>query len=44
MEIGTKLKLSITYHSQTDKQIERINQTLEIYLQYYVNYSQKNWV
>ena len=24
--------------------MERINQSLEIYLQYYVNYSQKNWV
>ena len=27
-----------------DGQTERTNQSLETYLQYYVNYSQKNWV
>ena len=42
--MDTKIKLSIIYYSQTDEQIERINQTLEIYLQHYVNHSQKNWI
>ena len=43
-EIGIKLKLSTAYHPQTDKQTERMNQTLEQYLRHYVNYSQRNWV
>ena len=32
VEIGTKIKLSIVYHPQTDRQTERINQTLKTYL------------
>ena len=44
IEIGTKVKLLIIYYSQTDEQTERTNQTLETYLQYYINYSQENWV
>ena len=43
-EIGTKIKLLTVYYSQTNKQTERINQTLKIYLQHYVNHSQKNWI
>ena len=43
-EIGTKVKLLIVYYPQTDGQTERMNQTLETYLQYYINHSQKNWV
>ena len=43
-EIKTKLKLLTVYHPQTDGQTERTNQTLEIYLQHYMNHSQKNWV
>ena len=31
------------YHSQTDRQMERINQEIEAFLQHYVNYQQKNW-
>ena len=31
-EIGIKIKLSTTYYSQTNKQTERMNQTLETYL------------
>ena len=31
-------------HLQTDGQIERLNQILEQYLQYYINYDQDNWV
>ena len=44
IKIGTKIKLSIVYHSQTNEQTERINQTLETYLQHYMNYSQRNWI
>ena len=36
-------QLSIAYHSQTDGQMERINQEIGIFLQYYVNYQQDNW-
>ncbi len=32
------------FHPQTDEQTEKINQTLEQYLRYYVNYKQDNWV
>ena len=33
-----KLKYSITFHFQTNKQIERQNQSLKQYLRYYINY------
>ena len=42
--IGTKQKLSTSYHPQTDGQTERTNQTLEQYLRCYSNYEQTNWV
>ena len=36
--------LSTAYHPQTDGQTERINQSLEQYLRFYVNYQQDDWV
>ena len=41
--LGIKTKLSIAFHSQTDRQTEHINQKLEQYLQFFVNHRQKNW-
>ncbi len=37
-------KLSTTYHSQTDKQMKRMNQTLKQYFRCYINYRQNNWI
>ena len=34
----------MVYHPQTDSQTERINQEIEIFLRYYVNYQQDNWM
>ena len=39
--MGAKIKLLTTYYLQTDDQTERTNQILEIYLQHYMDYSQK---
>jgi hypothetical protein len=36
--LGTKRKLSSVFYPQTDRQTERINQTMEVYLHCYVNY------
>ena len=41
-QIEIKHKLSTVYHSQTDGQTERMNQTLKQYLRHYVNYRQIN--
>ena len=43
-QLGTKVKLSITYHPPTDGQTERTNQTLEQYLRHYINFKQNNWI
>ena len=39
-----KIKISTTEHSQTDDQIEKLNQIVKQYLKYYVNYQQNNWI
>ena len=44
IEIDIKIKLLTIYYLQIDRQTERVNQSLETYLQYYVNHSQKNWI
>ena len=41
--LGTKRKLFTVYHSQTDRQTERINQEIGMFLRYYVNYNQDDW-
>ena len=41
--LGTKWMLLTVYHSQTDGQIEQINQKIGTFLRYYVNYQQDNW-
>lgn len=43
-QMGIKQKLSTSFHSQTDGQTERTNQTIEQYLRCYLNYQQDNWV
>ena len=43
-ELGIWHKLFTAYHSQTDGQTERMNQTVETYLWHYVSKTQKNWV
>jgi hypothetical protein len=39
-----RLRYSIVYHSQTNEQIEKQNQTFESYLRSYVNYQQNDWI
>jgi hypothetical protein len=36
--------MSTSFHPQTDGQIERINQIIEVYLQSFINYKMDNWV
>ena len=41
LEIETRL--SISFHTQTDKQTEWMNQELEKYLRFFIEYGQRNW-
>ena len=43
-QLGIKHKCSTAFHPQTDRQTERMNQTVEQYLRAYVNYEQNDWV
>jgi len=36
--------MSTTYYPQTDRQTEHVNQALEQYLRYYVDYNLSNWL
>ena len=40
--LGTMRQLSMVYYSQTDGQMERINQEVGTFLQHYINYQQDN--
>ena len=39
-----KLKMSTTYHPQTNEQTKKTNQSLKQYLRHYINNAQTNWV
>jgi len=39
--LGIQMKLSMAYYSQTDGQIERINQELEQYLRVFIDHRQE---
>ena len=41
--LGIQTKLLIAYYSQTDKQIEKVNQELEQYLRVFIDYRQEQW-
>ena len=41
--LDVQLRKSTAFHSQTDGQTERVNQSLEQYLCQYCNYEQENW-
>jgi hypothetical protein len=41
---STELQLSSSYHSQTDGQMERVNQCLETYLRCFVHTCSSHWV
>ena len=40
--LGIETKLSIAFHLQTNGQMERMNQELEQYLRFFVDYKQKD--
>ena len=42
--LGIEMKLSTLFYSQTDGQMERMNQELEYYLQFFINHRQKDWL
>jgi len=41
--LDIQMKLSIAYYSQTDRQMERVNQELEQYLRVFINHRQEQW-
>ena len=43
LNAGNRNKMSTMFHSQTDGQMEQINQELEQYLRFFIDHKQKNW-
>ena len=41
--MGSKLHFSLSFHPQTDRQAERVNALLELYLRHFVSANQKDW-
>jgi len=41
--LGIETKLLMAFHLQIDGQTERINHDLEQYLQFFIDYRQKDW-
>ena len=41
--LGIETSLSTAFHPQTNEQTERMNQKLEQYLKFFVDYRQKDW-
>jgi transposase InsO family protein len=41
---NVQLRMSATYHPQSDEQIERVNQCLETYLRCFVHACSKKWI
>jgi hypothetical protein len=41
--LDVQQKLSTAFHSKTDDQTERVNQSLKQYLRMFCNYEQDNW-
>jgi hypothetical protein len=41
--LGIKKRMSTVCHPQTERQMERVNQTLETYLRTFINYNQDDW-
>ena len=42
--LGIEMRLSTVFYPQMDRQIEQINQELEQYLRFFVDYQQKDWL
>ena len=42
--LGIETRLSTAFHPQTDRQMEQMNQELEQYLRFFVDYRQKDWL
>jgi len=43
-KLGIRPRMSTAFHPQTDRQTERLNQTIEAYLRSFVNHEQDDWV
>ena len=41
--LGIKTRLLMSYHPQTDGQMERMNQKLEQYLRFFIDHRKKDW-